>query len=342
MMLPSWRAVPAPGTSIESRLAVPAQSFLRIYDCGDRSLEADAWVRAHRAELERELLAHGAILLRGFRGDRDTFARVADLISPTCIDYRGGNAPRSALPGNIFTSSELPAAVTLVQHHEMMFSLCWPMKLLFFCERPAARGGETPLCSGRWAMHKLPGRILEEFDYRGGITYIRNFRPDIPFKTLEDTFQTRDRDQIEALCRRDDMQFEWRTPTWLQTRQTRPAFRIHPVTGDRIFVATAHLWHRAAWVRQLPKFGPAYAVDDVLAADPMTLWMHATYADGTPIAEAVVGELYDFFEAEKVSLPWRARDIMILDNILVSHGRNAFEGDRLTLAALREPYAVAS
>src|SRR5262245_39116228 len=122
--LPSWRAVPIPGASIEMRLAVPAQCFFRIYECSDPTLEADHWVKANRGAVERELHDHGAVLLRGFRADRGTFARVADLISPVCIDYRGGNAPRSALPGNLYTSSELPASVTLVQHHEMMFSLC--------------------------------------------------------------------------------------------------------------------------------------------------------------------------------------------------------------------------
>jgi alpha-ketoglutarate-dependent taurine dioxygenase len=329
--------VPSP---VSTRLLVPDQQFIRLYECADPSIRADAWVGDSREAIERDLLEHGVVWLRGFRADTEIFAHVADVISPACIDYRGGNAPRSALPGNIFTSSELPANVTLVQHHEMMFSLCWPMKLLFFCHTPAASGGETPLCNARWTTQQIPRRILDEFDRRGGITYIRNFRPDIPFKTLADTFATTDRAAIEALCKQDAMQFEWKRADWLQTRQIRPAFRVHPRTGDRIFVATPHLWHREAWVRQLAKFGAAYSAEAARAVDPTTLWMHALYGDGTPIEDSVIDELYAFFEASKHSFAWETHDIMILDNILVSHGRNAFAGERLTLAALREPYDV--
>jgi len=66
--------------------------------------------------------------------------------------------------------------------------------------------------------------------------------------------------------------------------------------------------------------------------------MHVLYGDDTPISDAVVNELYEFFEQEKICIPWQAGDILILDNILASHGRNTFTGDRRVLAALRQPY----
>jgi alpha-ketoglutarate-dependent taurine dioxygenase len=321
---------------IKTRVLVPDQNFIVLHECADSSVNAASWVAMNRSAIERSLLNHGAVLLRGFASDPDVFSQVADQISPVCIDYRGGNAPRLALPGNIFTSTELPPSITLVQHHEMMFTLCWPMKLLFYCDLPALSGGETPLCSGPWVTRKLPARILQEFEDHQGITYIRNFRPDNPLKNIEDTFNTKDHGEIERLCRRDGMDYEWKGTSWLQTRQVRPAFRTHQVTGDRVFVATAHLWHRAAWSRQLSKSPADYSM--ALMDDPTTSWMHALYGDGTPIDDAVVNELHDFFETEKISFPWQKGDILILDNILVSHGRNPFTGPRRILAALRQPY----
>jgi len=322
---------------VRTTVMFPNQDFLVMHECTAPGVDIVHWTKTHRTALEQELLEHGAILLRNFATDRAVFACVADQISPRCIDYRGGNAPRTALADNIFTSSELPPPITLVQHHEMMFSQCWPMKLLFFCELPAQTGGETPLCSARHTTRAIAPTILHDFDAHGGIMYIRNFRPDIPFKTLEDTFGTSDRAAIEMLCRADSMDFEWKGPSWLQTRQIRPAFRVHPVTGDRVFVATPHLWHRAGWTRQLVRFGPQYSPEH-LPADSTTLWMHALYGDGTPIDDCIIHELYDFYEREKVALPWQRGDILILDNIMVSHGRNPFTGPRCVLAALREPF----
>jgi|CXWL01.1.fsa_nt_gi alpha-ketoglutarate-dependent taurine dioxygenase len=329
---------------IKTRVLVPDQNFIELHECVDSRMSAASWVAAHRPEVERSLLSHGVVLLRGFATDEHDFRRVADEISPVWIDYRGGNAQRTALPGNIFTSTELPPSITLVQHHEMMFTLCWPMKLLFYCDLPAGSGGETPLCSGPWVTRKLPAHILREFEVHDGITYIRNFRSDSPVKSMEDTFNTRDREEIERLCRQDRMVFEWKEwegATWLQTRQKRPAFRAHPVTGDRVFVATAHLWHRAAWTRQLTKSTAQYSIE-ALAGDPTTSWMHALYGDGTVIDDTVVSDLYEFFEREKICIPWQRGDILILDNILASHGRNSFKGDRRILAALRQPYHAES
>lgn len=326
---------------IDSRLVVPKQEFIMLHECHADSVDAVNWVADHLQEIEENLLRHGALWLRGFVSDAGTFSRVADMISPVSIDYRGGNAQRTALPGRVFTSTELPAAFTLVQHHEMMFTLCWPMKILFFCEHPANSGGETPLCSGRWTTRNLPEKIVREFEDRGGITYIRNFRSDNPLRSLEETFETSNSAEIEALCRRDDIQFKWRGSSWLQTRQTRPAVREHPVTGDRIFVATPHLWHRAAWSRQLRNSSERDRIAQLQAEDPTDSWMHVLFADGTPISDAVVNWLYEFFEREKVCIPWHEGDILILDNMLTSHGRNAFTGNRRVLAALRQPYHAA-
>ena len=125
---------------IKTRVLVPDQNFIALHECADSTVNAASWVAMNRSAIERSLLNHGAVLLRGFASDPDVFSQVADQISPVCIDYRGGNAPRLALPGNIFTSTELPPSITLVQHHEMMFTLCWPMKLLFYCDLPALTG----------------------------------------------------------------------------------------------------------------------------------------------------------------------------------------------------------
>jgi alpha-ketoglutarate-dependent taurine dioxygenase len=35
-----------------------------------------------------------------------------------------------------------------------------------------------------------------------------------------------------------------------------------------------------------------------------------------------------------VHFPWQQRDLLVLDNVLVAHGRNAFKGPRKILVAM--------
>jgi len=43
------------------------------------------------------------------------------------------------------------------------------------------------------------------------------------------------------------------------------------------------------------------------------------------------------FEAETVVFRWETGDVLLLDNMLVAHGRRPFKGDRKIVAALLDP-----
>jgi hypothetical protein len=62
---------------------------------------------------------------------------------------------------------------------------------------------------------------------------------------------------------------------------------------------------------------------------------HSTYyADGGDIPAEVIDEIRAAYIAERVSFPWQKGDVLMLDNVLASHGRSSFRGERTVIAAM--------
>jgi alpha-ketoglutarate-dependent taurine dioxygenase len=55
------------------------------------------------------------------------------------------NAVRHNRTSRVFTANEAPPEVEIFLHHEMAQTLIFPGQLFFFCEKPAEKGGSTPI-----------------------------------------------------------------------------------------------------------------------------------------------------------------------------------------------------
>jgi hypothetical protein len=147
---------------VRAELAFPEQRLLYVVEAPGSGGDVARFEVEHRRELEELVLGGGAVLLRGFDAGVDEFAAVADAISTDQVDYAGGNTPRSMVRPGVFTSTELAAHVTIPQHHEMQIAIRWPMRVLFYCQTPAASGGQTPLCRSRRFLERLGARVVDE------------------------------------------------------------------------------------------------------------------------------------------------------------------------------------
>ena len=61
------------------------------------------------------------------------------------------------------------------------------------------------------------------------------------------------------------------------------------------------------------------------------------YGDGSPIEPEVMEHLREAYRAETVSFPWQKGDLLMLDNMLVAHGRAPYSGAREILVGMAEP-----
>jgi len=103
----------------------------------------------------------------------------------------------------------------------------------------------------------------------------------------------------------------------------------HPVTGERLWFNHIAFWHLSSLEPNLRDFMLKDFGEDGL---PFASY----YGDGTPIEDEVIEEMRVAYDAEKIAFPWEVGDILILDNMLIAHGREPYKGDRLILAVLAD------
>jgi len=289
------------------------------------------WAGQNRELIDSRLRQHGALLFRGFSTrSLETFERFTTTIASSLMSYGERSSPRHALSGNIYTSTDHPADQHILLHNEQSYTLNWPMKIWFFCVRPAQQGGRTPIADSRRIYSRLPARVVEKFDGRQ-VMYVRNYGDGLGL-SWQEAFQTEDKSVVEEHCRRDAIEFEWKDGKRLRTKQVRPAVRRHPRTGETVWFNHAVFFN----VHSLEKT----ARESLRAGvDDWDLPFNTFYGDGTPIEPAVIEQIYDVYREEQVAFDWQTGDILMLDNMLCAHGREPFVAPREIAVAMAEPYS---
>lgn len=314
---------------VETSLPVAGRRLPLLLRPRLKGVDLMAWVAGNRDLIERHLHTHGALVFRGFglhrQEDFDAFL-AALAVEP--LDYIEGATPRTQVAGRIYTSTEFPADQTIAPHNELSYVLSWPMKIWFFCVTPAARGGETPLVDVRKVYRRLPREIVEPFEKKGWML-VRNFHPGLG-KSWQHAYRVDTREELEAYCREAEIEFEWSDDGHLRSRQVRPAVARHRATGERVWFNHVAFWHASSLAPELREVFVRNFGDGGLPYNTF-------YGDGTPIEVAVIDQLRDAYDQELVALPWQQGDLMMVDNLLVAHGRRPFDGPRRILVAMAEP-----
>jgi alpha-ketoglutarate-dependent taurine dioxygenase len=284
------------------------------------------WAKENPDFVNAKLTEHGGILYRDFNIDSAArFEEVARAIAGELLDYSEPSSPRTEIGSHIYTSTEYPASQWIQLHNEMSYSHNWPHKVLFCCFTPAERGGQTPIAYSRRAYDLLRPSLRERFIDRR-VMYVRNYSKnlDLPWQQV---FHTTSRAAVEAHCRQTGIDFEWRGEDGLRTRQVRQAVLQHPQTGEMLWFNQAHAFHVAA-------LEPA--VREALRGEMKEedFPRNAFYGDGSPIEDSVIEEIREAYRQASVIFDWQAHDVLLLENMLVAHGRAPFSGPRKILVAM--------
>lgn len=297
---------------------------------GEPGERLEDWVGGHRDTLEPLLLQHKALLFRSFanRGGLDS---IAGSFFKERLTYTYRSTPRTNLGQYVYTATEYPCQLSIPQHCENAYQRTWPMKLLFHCVQPAVRGGQTPLADMVQVTRAIDPQVQEKFR-RKGVKYVRNYRAgvDLPW---EEVFGSNSKEEVEMFCEEHGLTWEW-LENGLRTTQVCQAFATHPRTGETVWFNQAHLFHLSALRPEERKMMLFFFKEEGLPRN-------AYYGDGSPIEEEVLTHVRAAFEANRIRFDWHRDDVLLLDNMLVSHGRDPYEGNRKVLVCMAEAHSAA-
>jgi len=312
--------------AVKMSLLAPGQKLPLVVEPVEDHVDLAGWCSEHRAWLDERILEHGAILFRGFPlpsvadFERAAKAAAGDLFG----DY--GDLPRNKGGEKIYESTPYPADQMILWHNESAHLPSWPMRISFYCVTPAEKGGCTPIIDTRALMYQLDPGIVEAFRTKG-LLYVRNFSEGVA-PTWQEFFHTDDRTRVEEMCREAGSEFEWRRNS-LRVQNRTHGVAKHPKTGEEVFFNQV-LHHHIACVDEDTREGLRALFDDG------ELPRHVYYGDGSPIPDAVLAHITEVYEKVTVRFDWRKADMIMLDNMLTSHAREAFEGPRHIVVAMAQ------
>jgi alpha-ketoglutarate-dependent taurine dioxygenase len=295
-------------------------------------LNLAVWIKDNSEAVERLLLRNGGVLFRGFdMNAEEDFKSVLESSSLNLMHYIEGATPRTELGDKVYTSTEYPADQSIALHNELTYVITWPMRICFFCKVPAQTGGETPIADVRRVFNRIAPEIRDRFIEKGWML-VRNFGDGLSLP-WQSAFRTSSRSEVEDYCKQAQIEVEWKANDRLRTRQVRGAVAKHPRTGETIWFNHVAFWH-------VSSLDPKVREAMISVFDEENLPYNTYYGDGSPIEDSTVDVIRQAYAEETVQYSWRKGDLLMLDNMLVAHGRNPYSGPRSILVAMGDPWGA--
>lgn len=279
--------------------------------------------------IDNLLDSYGAIKFRNVPiASQEEFQSLVNSLSEEFLAYIDGNSPRTKLSDNVYTSTEYDSSKKITMHNELSYSQYWPGKLFFTCLKVAETEGETLLADSREILRRMDKVIVDQVEEKG-ILYIRNLHAGLGMgPSWQDTFETSDHKVVEGHCRKLGIHYEWGSEQKLHLEHKRDGIIKTRRTSEK------------SWFNQIDQFHPVhlgaeyYGMIKELFQNPMEYPMYAMFGDKTPMPESMVLEITSVIDSVTVAPAWDTQELLLVDNEMVSHGRNPFTGERKVLVSM--------
>ncbi len=296
----------------------------------------------HVCKLLRE---SGAILFRNFPlqnvSDFETVVKTLGLGELT--RFLGTDPSRISMSTGIDLLTEPLSSKKVLPRQELSSNRHYPKHLYFYCQRAPEGGSEMLLVDARKVLKGLDPIVLGAFKEHG-LMYVASYyaknsfidivnRMDYEHASWRDFFQTEDKDQVEQLCRENELDFQWNRKDWLQITSHRPALMTHPESHEEVWFNQAHLYDLNP--RLLGWW--SYLEAKTLYSQKHTIPRRVLFGNGISIKRELLHHIMDVIEAHTVRFSMQTGDLLVLDNILTMHGNSPSTGENRMLTAMTEP-----
>lgn len=285
-------------------------------------LNLEQWINNNKIFCDESMKKHGAILFRNFNiNSVEDFTQFVKSLGLQAQKYTNRTSPRYSVAENVYTSTTQPKTEIIHFHSENSYSQTPPDKLIFCCIVPAISGGETPLADNRLILNNIPESIKNKFRNLG-VLYKRRVSEQLGLGWKE-IFQVSTREEVEEQCRKNDIEFNWLGDI-LDLSWKGPAIVKHAVTNDEIWFNHAFFFN---------KFSYSEDFLSILDSDE-DLPFSTFYGDGTSISKVEYDLIKKAYDNSRVEFPWKKGDLLMVDNYLISHARNSYEGERQIVVSI--------
>ena len=285
------------------------------------TLEASLnWIRNNKLSIEAQLEECGAILFRNLPVEQeDDFDDFVSTFKYETFTYEESlsNAVRINKTNKVFTANEAPKEIEIFLHHEMAQTPTYPKNIFFFCKSASLNGGETPLCRSDNLYSEILKEdegLIDQFEKHGVIYNSLMSNGDELVsgqgRSWQKTLGVKSKNEAEIKL--ENLGYSW---NWID--------------GDNLSVTT-----RAFEAIKELKDGTKSFFNQVLAAS--LGWKKNSDNDISPVTfgnsqEIPLSSIQLISElAESLTLlrKWKDKDILLIDNYRVMHGRKSFSGDK--------------
>lgn len=291
------------------------------------------WIRQHRERIDEALWSDGHVLFRGF--DVGGLAGFEDCAGSACDAlYRHyGDLPLASAGDSVYFATPYPRHLEIRFHNEASHTRSWPSRQLFFCLEPASEGGEWTLSDGRQVIERLPPQMLERFRALG-LVYRRRFIRGLDtswqqFFKVESLSELREKigasgHEIDAISE-NDLTVSYRTHAVLRI----------PERGTEAWFNQILLHHPDALPAEVDAMLSKHFRRDQF---PRTVF----FGDGSPIPAEWVRTIDRVLVECSIRIPTEAHDVLLVNNLLMAHGRLPYSGNRQVRVALGDMREVAA
>lgn len=276
------------------------------------------YANAAKSLFADKLVSHGAVLLRGLPlADSADYSAFVSALGWDAVKLAGGGTQRSDVQSNVRSASDEPPEQTIEPHMDMAHSVAHPKRIGFFMAAgpPPGAGGETVLTNMRAVYRELDALgVPQAFEEHGGVAYHKRLWSAEHVNhtyTWQKFFFTSELEKaLDEVRKRDPAaRVHEHGPEVIDFREVLPAVHPHPSTGEPTWFNGVHTNHRSYYEE----------AEHVDTSDGSP--MDTTYADGTPIPDATLAAIRAAYWKNSVAMQLRTGDLVIVDNMLASHGR---------------------